>query len=208
MNHAAAAGAGQPVIAARGLRKQYRNKLALDGTTFNIEPGRIVGLIGPNGAGKTTALKAILGLTEFDGDLSVLGKDPRRQRIALDALAELRDMRTLRTLIARLLDPAEAIVAAAHKALVVLTCQDFGVASRRWEAWAEQVAGTHRVEWLIDALGHQDEALRALASEELKQLTQQYFGYHPALPKKDRDLSQRKYREWWEREGRAQFVSR
>ncbi len=160
-------------------------------------------------------LRNFTGMPQFDAVLRAIcdlsarpGKDPRRQRIALDALAELRDMRTLRTLIARLLDPAEAIVAAAHKALVVLTCQDFGVASRRWEAWAEQVAGTHRVEWLIDALGHQDEALRALASEELKQLTQQYFGYHPALPKKDRDLSQRKYREWWEREGRAQFVSR
>ncbi len=69
-----------PVIEARGLRKAYKNKLALDNTTFDIPSGRIVGLIGPNGAGKTTALKAILGLIPFDGDLKVLGKDPRTQR--------------------------------------------------------------------------------------------------------------------------------
>jgi ABC-2 type transport system ATP-binding protein len=49
--------------------------MALDGVSFDIEGGRIVGLIGPNGAGKTTALKAILGLTEVEGDLSVLGLD-------------------------------------------------------------------------------------------------------------------------------------
>ncbi|MFT4179640.1 MAG: ABC transporter ATP-binding protein [Thermomonas sp.] len=72
-----------PVISARGLRKAYKNKLALDGTAFDIPAGRIVGLIGPNGAGKTTALKAILGLIPFEGSLSVLGKDPRSQRDAL-----------------------------------------------------------------------------------------------------------------------------
>jgi len=68
------------VVDARGLRKAYRNKLALDNAQFRIEPGRIVGLIGPNGAGKTTALKAILGLIPFEGELEVLGKDPRTQR--------------------------------------------------------------------------------------------------------------------------------
>ena len=71
------------VVSARGLRKAYRNKLALDDTGFEIEPGRIVGLIGPNGAGKTTALKAILGLTPFEGQLKVLGMDPRKDRDAL-----------------------------------------------------------------------------------------------------------------------------
>ncbi|MCR6662216.1 MAG: ABC transporter ATP-binding protein [Luteimonas sp.] len=68
------------VVHARNLRKAYKNKLALDGTTFGIEAGRIVGLIGPNGAGKTTALKAMLGLIPFEGELSVLGRDPRTQR--------------------------------------------------------------------------------------------------------------------------------
>jgi ABC-2 type transport system ATP-binding protein len=68
------------VITASGLSKRYKSTLALDNVSFQIEPGRIVGLIGPNGAGKTTALKAILGLTDFTGQLNVLGFDPRKQR--------------------------------------------------------------------------------------------------------------------------------
>ena len=68
------------VIEARGLTKSYGATRALDGVSFSVEPGRIVGLIGPNGAGKITALKAILGLTAFAGELSVLGLDPRTRR--------------------------------------------------------------------------------------------------------------------------------
>jgi ABC-2 type transport system ATP-binding protein len=68
------------VITASGLSKQYKSSRALDDVSFQIAPGRIVGLIGPNGAGKTTALKAILGLTDFTGSLNVLGFDPRKQR--------------------------------------------------------------------------------------------------------------------------------
>jgi len=68
------------VITASGLSKRYKSSLALDNVSFQIAPGRIVGLIGPNGAGKTTALKAILGLTDFTGELNVLGFDPRKQR--------------------------------------------------------------------------------------------------------------------------------
>jgi len=80
MNAVATNEATGAVVSARGLRKAYRNRLALDDTSFHIEAGRIVGLIGPNGAGKTTALKAILGLIPFKGDLLVLGMDPRTQR--------------------------------------------------------------------------------------------------------------------------------
>src|ERR1700761_1452895 len=68
------------VIEARGLRKSYGSNRALDDVTFSVAPGRIVGMIGANGAGKTTALKAILGLTRFKGDLTVLGRNPRTQR--------------------------------------------------------------------------------------------------------------------------------
>ncbi|MGK5010616.1 ABC transporter ATP-binding protein [Janthinobacterium sp. MDB2-8] len=71
------------VISARGLRKQYGKQVAIDDISFDIAPGRIVGLIGPNGSGKTSTLKAILGLTGFEGELSVLGRDPRGQRDAL-----------------------------------------------------------------------------------------------------------------------------
>jgi ABC-2 type transport system ATP-binding protein len=68
------------VIEARGLRKHYHTTPALEDVSFTVGAGRIVGLIGPNGAGKTTALKAILGLTHFQGELRVLGLDPRSRR--------------------------------------------------------------------------------------------------------------------------------
>jgi ABC-2 type transport system ATP-binding protein len=68
------------IIEARGLTKSYGDTPVLRAVNLNVQPGRIVGLIGPNGAGKTTAIKAILGLTSFDGELSVLGRDPRTER--------------------------------------------------------------------------------------------------------------------------------
>ena len=74
------AAGSESVVHARALTKRYKNTVALDGADFEVGSGRIVGLIGPNGAGKTTALKAILGLTDFTGELSVLGFDPRKQR--------------------------------------------------------------------------------------------------------------------------------
>src|SRR6266542_2424256 len=63
-------------IEARGLRKTFGTTVALDGIDLRVEEGRILGLIGPNGAGKTTALNAILGLTSYEGELKVLGRDP------------------------------------------------------------------------------------------------------------------------------------
>lgn len=68
------------VIEARGLRKSFGATLALDGVDLRVEEGRILGLIGPNGAGKSTALHAILGLTPYQGELKVLGRDPWSQR--------------------------------------------------------------------------------------------------------------------------------
>ncbi len=69
-----------PCIEARGLRKSFGATLALDGIDLRVEDGRILGLIGPNGAGKTTALNAILGLTPFQGDVRVLGRNPWTER--------------------------------------------------------------------------------------------------------------------------------
>ena len=68
------------IISAKGLTRRYGKTIAVDNISFDIAAGRIVGLIGPNGSGKTTALKAILGLAPFEGELNVLGLDPRTQR--------------------------------------------------------------------------------------------------------------------------------
>ncbi|MGK2924878.1 MAG: ABC transporter ATP-binding protein [Lysobacterales bacterium] len=72
-----------PIVSARGLTKRYGRTLAVDHIDLEIPPGRIIGLIGPNGAGKTSALKAILGLATYEGELSVLGRNPARERAAL-----------------------------------------------------------------------------------------------------------------------------
>ena len=68
------------VIEARGLRKVFGKTVAVDGVNLRVEEGRILGLIGPNGAGKSTALNAILGLTQYQGELKVLGRDPWIER--------------------------------------------------------------------------------------------------------------------------------
>ncbi len=68
------------LVSARNVSKSYGDVRAVDDVSFDIEKGRITGLIGPNGAGKTTLLKAVLGLTDCEGSLSVLGLDPFRQR--------------------------------------------------------------------------------------------------------------------------------
>jgi ABC-2 type transport system ATP-binding protein len=67
-------------IEARGLRKSFGPTIALDGVDLRVEEGRILGIIGPNGAGKTTALNAVLGLTAYEGELRVLGRDPWSER--------------------------------------------------------------------------------------------------------------------------------
>ena len=67
-------------IKGRGLRKTYGSTVALDGLDLRVGEGRILGLIGPNGAGKSTALNAILGLTPYEGELKVLGRDPWTER--------------------------------------------------------------------------------------------------------------------------------
>src|SRR5258705_279171 len=69
-----------PCIEARGLRKTFGATIALDGIDLSVEEGRILGIVGPNGAGKSTALHAILGLIAYQGDLKVLGRDPRTER--------------------------------------------------------------------------------------------------------------------------------
>ena len=68
------------LVTARNVSKHFGDVRAVDNVSFDIEKGKILGLIGPNGAGKTTLLKAVLGLTDCDGELSVLGLDPFRQR--------------------------------------------------------------------------------------------------------------------------------
>src|SRR3954452_14803501 len=78
-----ASGAAAPIVSARGLRKRFGGREILHGLDFDIPAGRIYGLIGHNGAGKTTTLNALLGLTAYEGTISVLGRDPFQKRAEL-----------------------------------------------------------------------------------------------------------------------------
>lgn len=100
------------LVTAQGLSKSYKEFRAVDGVDFTIETGKIVGLIGPNGAGKTTVLRCLLGLATFDGHLSVLGKNPQKERVALmKDVAYIADTATLPPWIrvTQLLDYMEAL---------------------------------------------------------------------------------------------------
>ena len=86
----------QPLIQADGLSLRYGKKAALEQVSFSIPKGRVVGLLGHNGAGKTTLMKALVGLARPDGQLSVLGRDPRRERtVLLQSLCYIPDVAIL-----------------------------------------------------------------------------------------------------------------
>ena len=71
------------IVEARGLTRTFGDLKAVDHVDFTVPTGSVLGLIGPNGAGKTTLLRALLGLTEYQGELDVLGNKPRSQRSQL-----------------------------------------------------------------------------------------------------------------------------
>jgi HEAT repeat protein len=135
----------------------------------------------------------------------IRGKDPKRRLHALSALGAMRDAGSLRLLVELLEDDDRDVVRHAHLTLIALTAEDLGPSPRKWSAWADKNEGRHRIEWLIDALTHTDEALRTDAGDELKQLTQQYFGFHPGTTRREREVAQGKYRQWWQAEGKKQF---
>ena len=134
------------------------------------------------------------------------GKDPSRRLQAIDAVAALHDVEMIPKLIEHLKDHDDDLVEHAHRALVAITGNDVGATHRKWSSWWEKNRARHRIEWLIDGLGHTDEKVRRHAGEELQRATQQYYGYHPGSPKRDRDLVAKRYRQWWDREGQRRFA--
>lgn len=133
------------------------------------------------------------------------GVDPTERAAAMRAMGELRDGAMVPELVRALGDSDEAVVTAAHDALVRVTRADFGADARPWLRWWEQNSGRHRIEWLIDALTHEVSEMRRAAGEELRATTKEYFGYASDLPARDRERAQQRYRDWWITEGRARF---
>jgi hypothetical protein len=134
------------------------------------------------------------------------GRKLQPQVTSIDALGRLRDADSFEFFVSSIESPEVAVIRAAHASLVRLSCQDFGTHKKKWTAWFDKHSPQHRVEWLIDGLMHTDERLRRRAGDELKHLTQEYFGYDPGASKKERDAAQQKYRVWWQRVGFRMFV--
>jgi hypothetical protein len=134
------------------------------------------------------------------------GRKLAPQVISVEALGRLRDVDSFEFFVSLLDSPEDRVIRAAHASLVRLSCQDFGTNKKKWTAWYDKHGRRHRVEWLIDGLMHPDERLRRRASDELKHLTQEYFGYDPGLSKKEREAAQKKYRTWWQSVGFRMFV--
>lgn len=133
------------------------------------------------------------------------GKDPHVRYVGARALGELRDAGSVSLLISLLDDQDKQLVQECARSLELITRQNLGDSRRRWDAWAEKNILKHRIEWLIDGLMHGDEAMRSAAGDELKRITQEYYGYHPSASKKDRERVQRRYQTWWETEGKRRF---
>jgi hypothetical protein len=134
------------------------------------------------------------------------GRNLGPQVTSVDALGRLRDAESFEFFVSLLDSPVTEVVAAAHASLVRLSSQDFSTRRKRWSAWFDKHGDEHRVVWLINALMHSDERLRRRASEELKHLTQEDFGYEPGKSKKARMAAQKKYRTWWVAVGFRMFV--
>lgn len=125
--------------------------------------------------------------------------------LAIETMGEIRAAQLVPVLIHVLQDASGEIADAARRALLLITRQDFGKDTALWRTWWSENEGRHRIEWLMDALMHDQPSLRRAAGDELKQITKEYFGYYDDLPKKDRERAQGLYRAWWDREGRRKF---
>jgi hypothetical protein len=135
----------------------------------------------------------------------IRGRDPSRRWQAIDALASLRDVEMIPKLIELLREDEHQLIEHLQRALIAITGTDQGRSFRKWDAWWQKNRSRHRIEWLIDGLTHSEEAVRAHAGEELKRITQEYYGYHPGSPKRDREIVAKRYRRWWEDEGQRRF---
>jgi hypothetical protein len=122
---------------------------------------------------------------------------------ALSSLAELRDKNAVPAIVELLEARSEEVVAAAHDALVALTCEDLENKPKRWMEWWDKMGSRPRVEWLLEGLAHRSPEIRLLASTDLHEITHEYFGYHHDLPERDREEARQRWIAWWEKQRAA-----
>ena len=130
-----------------------------------------------------------------------------RAVLAAGALGELRDALAVPALIDALEGPP-SLVRTAARALVEITKQDFGQSRKKWLVWWEIHKRADRVDWLLEGLSHKAPEIRFSASEELRLITGEYFGYHFDLPKREREEAKERWQQWWYQSGHARLPDR
>ncbi len=125
------------------------------------------------------------------------GPELQRQRMAADALGALGDAQSVPRLIELVKHDDAGLNAAARRALVAITKQDYGNSRWRWRGWWDRHKNVPRAEWLFEGLGHAQEEVRASSAEELRRVSPEQFGYHWDAPKREREESRRRWLEWY-----------
>jgi hypothetical protein len=133
------------------------------------------------------------------------GRAIDQRHAAIEALTDIRDPAAVPAFITLLNDADRELAKSAHWGLAVLSRTDLGPDEGAWQTWWQDNESRHRVEWLIDALMHDNSDIRRAAGDELKNITKEYFGYYDDLPKKERAAAQGRYRAWWETRGKTLF---
>jgi hypothetical protein len=129
------------------------------------------------------------------------GPDVARQLHAAEALGVLRDVSSVPRLIELVKHEHVHLAQTARRALVEITKQDFGSSRWRWRSWWERHRNEPRLEWMLEGLAHVEAEVRMSASEELKAMTTEYFGYQFDMPKREREEARRKWVDWWRANG-------
>ena len=163
---------------------------------YGIRSIAIDGLAGYTETARSAALTDVRDALQSD--------QPGRFQAAANALAKLGDSGAVPLLI-DVLAQNDKSAEPARRALLKLTRQDFGTSVRKWRSWWNKHRQQHRIEWLIDGLGHKDENLRSGAVRELRERTGETFGFYHDLPRREREQARQRWLDWWERDGRARF---
>ncbi|HEX3762798.1 MAG TPA: HEAT repeat domain-containing protein [Kofleriaceae bacterium] len=160
---------------------------------------------------RATAIEALAGYpaSELGHALTrarraVHSTDPDVVAAASGALTTLGDVDAIPDLIG-VIERADRGGEHARRALTALTAQDFGTSERKWRKWYDAARRRHRVEWLIEGLGHKEDAIRETAINALRRLTGEYFGYHHDLPRKEREAAAERWAAWWRDAGHRRF---
>lgn len=161
---------------------------------------------------RASAIEALAGYPVHDlghalarARRSVHSSDPEAVVAACAAIVELGDVDAIADLIGAI-ERNDRAGDHARKALIALTAQDFGGSERKWRKWWEGARKRHRIEWLIDGLGHKEDAIRETAINDLRRLTGEYFGYHHDLPRREREAAAARWFAWWRDAGQRRFV--